>query len=272
MEWQLNQRWILLSKIRWALANYSINAQLMNDALSTLRFHINIFAGLDEDIKIEWINKLAALKNLDKKNRILALECILLLGRDFLHPKDMRLLNALKLETVVDHIDLELLQRYLLDRKKKIRAKMIEFLLSSRGSRLGLGISAARKHYSSSFNDYQFNNLIQKKLRHTQLTREAKLMLLPAVKHRKLEIIWRLDNFMKKEKDPLLNYMMLALMLEEGPHRYLRTYPHEQDRSPLLKEMKSEIIKLSKSQKNSSSWPGQLLKKLMDSFQGSGKG
>ena len=135
----------LLDKIAQYLKPEESGQHEISLALQTLKLNNEwLFKGVRTNFKRGWMLKLKNLGKISRKNQTLMLENYLLLGKDILRARDFKVLNKEGLIYHIDRMEQRIVERYLLDRKKRVRATMQNFLLASTGKFLSKSIRGAK--------------------------------------------------------------------------------------------------------------------------------
>lgn len=194
--------------------------------LNTLKLNNKwLFNGIRTPFKRGWLLKLRKLEKLSRKNRILLLENYLLLGKDIFKIRDLKLLDQQGLTMLINEIDQEIIERYFLDKKKRVRARMQQYLLASTGPFLTRSLRGTKARARTPWQKLFFNRKINKGLSVIQVNKEIKLSLMSAVFKDKIPDLLTEKDYLHDESDPLIKYLYTAMIYNDPKRK--KNFPED---------------------------------------------
>ena len=206
--------------------------------LTTLK-HNNgwLFKGVRVAFRRGWLLKLRKLEKLNRKNRILVLENFLLLGRDIMNYRDLKALERMGLLLLINEIEPAILERYFLDRKRRVRQGIQALLLAGSGPLLVKSIRAAKER-ARRWRRFFFNQKIKKVVHPGSVDKAIKLALMSSAFEGSIPGVLTEKDYLRDEKDPLIQYLYTALIYNDPKRKKNFVKDQQMDQFEMLKEMR----------------------------------
>lgn len=204
-----------LQKLFWIFKERTEDQKLIYSALFFLE---------SKGFKLNWLSKrkrkkiyyrINKLQNLDENCRNLRSKIILLIGRDFL---SNRKFTEIEIAPFINSIDPELIKYYFIHgsheiRSKRVQLKAFEYLLQMNKLPLLQKIITEGKTILPKDNYYK---ILQDNIGEKELSRQIIVELLPAIVNKNINKPLKLEDFLEKDSDPYLLFLLSILMIQKN--------------------------------------------------------